>query len=168
MRNGVRHRARHAYLALGSNLAPRRHLARALALLRARFPLLRTSGWFLTIPWGCRPQPCFLNGAVEITTAASADEVLAFTQRLEALAGRRRLLPNGPRTLDLDLLLFGDCVLDRSHLTVPHPGLRERDFMLVPLLDLAPRARDPRDGSALAAALPGVRYRQIIRRVAGP
>ena len=154
------------YLALGSNLAPRRHLSCALARLRARYPLLRMSGWFLTIPWGCQPQPWFLNCAAQVTTTDTPDDVLAFTQRLERLAGRRRVMANGPRTLDIDLLLYDDRVLEGDRLTLPHPGLRERDFMLLPLLELAPHARDPRDGSPLSCALTAVAYRQIVRRVA--
>ena len=90
--------------------------------------------------------------------------MLDFTQAVERLLGRRRVLPNGPRTVDIDLLLYGDHVHDDARLMLPHPGLRARDFMLVPLLELAPRARDPRDGTSLAAALPTVTWRQIVRR----
>ena len=154
------------YLSLGSNLEPRRHLDRALALLRAGFPLLRVSSWFLTRPWGVTDQPWFLNCCVHAVTRDHPLRVLAFTQRVEALLGRRRVLPNGPRTVDIDLLLHDNHVCDGDRLTLPHPGLRERDFMLVPLLELAPEARDPRDGSALAAAAGVLPYRQIARRVA--
>ena len=154
------------YLSLGSNLAPRRHLPRALALLRARYPLLRVSAWFLTRPWGVTDQPWFLNCCAHAVTRDHPLRVLAFTQRIEALLGRRRVLPNGPRTVDIDLLLHDNHVCDGARLTLPHPGLRERDFMLIPLLELAPEARDPRDGSALAAAAGALRHRQIARRVA--
>ena len=152
------------YLALGSNIAPRRHLAQALRLLRARYPLLRVSSWFHTLPWGETRQPWFLNCAVHVVTREEPLQVLDFTQALERLLGRRRVLPNGPRTVDVDLLLYGDHVHDDARLILPHPGLRARDFMLVPLLELAPRARDPRDGTSLAAALPAVTWRQIVRR----
>ena len=152
------------YLALGSNIAPRRHLSRALVLLRARYPLLRVSGWFHTLPWGVTQQPWFLNCAAHVVTWEEPLLVLDFAQRVERLLGRRRVLPNGPRTVDIDLLLYGDQVLDSFRLTLPHPGLRARDFMLVPLLELAPGARDPRDGTSLAAALPAVTWRQIVRR----
>ena len=154
------------YLSLGSNLAPRRHLPRALALLRARYPLLRVSSWFLTRPWGMADQPWFLNCCAHAVTREHPLRVLAFTQRVEALLGRRRVLPNGPRTMDIDLLLHDNHVCAGTRLTLPHPGLRERDFMLIPLLELAPEVRDPRDGSALAAAAGALRYRQIARRVA--
>lgn len=152
------------YLALGSNIAPRRHLARALRLLRARYPLLRVSSWFHTLPWGETRQPWFLNCAVHVVTREEPLQVLDFTQAVERLLGRRRVLPNGPRTVDIDLLLHGDHVHDDARLMLPHPGLRARDFMLVPLLELAPLARDPRDGTSLAAALPAVTWRQIVRR----
>ena len=152
------------YLALGSNIAPRRHLAQALRLLRARYPLLRVSSWFHTLPWGETRQPWFLNCAVHVVTREDPLQVLDFTQAVERLLGRRRVLANGPRTVDIDLLLYGDHVHDGARLVLPHPGLRARDFMLVPLLELAPRARDPRDGTSLAAALPAVTGRQIVRR----
>ena len=152
------------YLALGSNIAPRHHLARALRLLRARYPLLRVSSWFHTLPWGETRQPWFLNCAVHVVTREEPLQVLDFTQAVERLLGRRRVLPNGPRTVDIDLLLYGDQVHDDARLLLPHPGLRARDFMLVPLLELAPLARDPRDGTSLAAALPAVTWRQIVRR----
>lgn len=154
------------YFSLGSNLAPRRHLPRALALLRARYPLLRVSSWFLTRPWGVADQPWFLNCCAHAVAREHPLRVLAFTQAVEALLGRRRVLPNGPRTVDIDLLLHDDHVCDGTRLTLPHPGLRDRDFMLIPLLELAPEIRDPRDGSALAAAAGALRYRQIARRVA--
>lgn len=153
------------YLALGSNIAPRRHLARALELLAARYALLRVSAWFHTLPWGVTCQPWFLNCAAHVVTGEEPLQVLDFTQRVERLLGRRRGLRHGPRTVDIDLLLHGGRVLAGPRLTVPHPGLRARDFMLAPLLDLAPQARDPRDGSSLAAALPAVTWRQIVRRV---
>ena len=154
------------YLSLGSNLAPRRNLHRALALLRGRYPLLRVSSWFLTRPWGMTDQPWFLNCCAHAVTRDHPLCVLAFTQRIEALLGRRRVLPNGPRTVDIDLLLHDNQVCVSDRLTLPHAGLRERDFMLIPLLELAPAARDPRDGSALAAAAGALCYRQIARRVA--
>lgn len=154
------------YLALGSNIAPRRHLPRALALLRARYPLLRVSSWFLTLPWGVTDQPWFLNCVAHAVTRDQPHEVLAFTQRIESLLGRRRVLTNGPRTIDIDLLLHDRHVYDSARLTLPHPGLRDRDFMLIPLLELDAAARDPRDGVALAGAAGALRYRQIVRRVA--
>lgn len=152
------------YLALGSNIAPRRHLAQALQLLGARYPLLRVSAFFHTLPWGVTQQPWFLNCAAHVVTRDQPLQVLDFTQRVERRLGRRRALRNGPRTVDIDLLLYGGQVHASRRLTLPHPGLRGRDFMLAPLLELAPRARDPRDGSSLAAALAAVTWRQIVRR----
>lgn len=156
------------YLALGSNIEPRRHLAQALELLGARYTLLRVSAWFHTLPWGVTQQPWFLNCAAHVVTGEAPLQVLDFTQRVERLLGRRRVLRNGPRTVDVDLLLYGDQVLAGPRLTLPHPRLRARDFMLAPLLELTPRARDPRDGSSLAAALPAVTWRQIVRREPAP
>ena len=112
------------YLALGSNIAPRRHLAQALRLLRARYPLLRVSSWFHTLPWGETRQPWFLNCAAHVVTREEPLQVLDFTQAVERLLGRRRVLPNGPRTVDIDLLLYGHHVHDDARLMLPHPGLR--------------------------------------------
>lgn len=154
------------YLALGSNIVPRRHLPQALTLLHARYRLLRVSSWYLTRPWGVTDQPWFLNCAVHAVTCDDPHQVLVFTQRIEALLGRRRVLTNGPRTVDIDLLLHDNHVCCNARLTLPHPGLRERDFMLIPLLELAPHTRHPGDGTPLAAAVGTLRYRQIVHRVA--
>ena len=115
------------YLALGSNVEPRRHLTQALELLGARYALLRVSAWFHTLPWGVTQQPWFLNCAAHVVTGEAPLQVLEFTQRVERLLGRRRVLRHGPRTIDIDLLLYGGLVRAGPRLTLPHPGLRARD-----------------------------------------
>ena len=98
-------------------------------------------------------QGAYLNAVVQAETALDPAEVLSSCLAVERDAGRVRSVANAPRTLDLDLLLYGDAVLSGPGLTVPHPRLHERAFALVPLLDLAPDAVDPRTGAPLAAAL---------------
>lgn len=130
-----------AYVALGSNLGdPRRQVLDAVDAL-ARLPgtqRLRRSRLYLTPPWGMREQPPFVNAAVLLETSLEPhvllDELLAIEQR----AGRVRAERNGPRTLDLDLLHVDGVQLDDARLTLPHPRIAERAFVLLPLADLAP------------------------------
>lgn len=150
------------YLALGSNIEPRKNVARALAELRNRYPLLRVSPLYETLPWGFTPQASFLNCVVHVVTSEGPWAILRFGKQLERLLARRRTVRNGPRTIDIDLLLHGAARLITPALTIPHPGLSERDFMLLPLLDLDRSVRDPRTGAPLAADRHRLRYRCIV------
>ncbi len=127
------------YIALGSNLGDReRHLRGALAGLAERgdVRVLRCSTFIETAPVGGGPQPMFLNAAAEIDTLLTPRVLLARLQALEALHGRLRLTPGGPRTLDLDLLLYRDVFIREADLVVPHPRMWERDFVLRPLAEI--------------------------------
>lgn len=160
-----------AFIACGSNIDPRPNLARALARLGAAADLLRRSPTYLTRPWGVRDQAPFLNLVAAVRTAAAPHALLDDLQAIERALGRTRTVRHGPRTIDLDILLYGDLVIGDPgtggghRLTIPHPGLTERDFMLVPLLDIAPDLAHPADGRPLAAWRPRLRYRQIVARV---
>ncbi len=124
-----------AYVGLGSNLGDRRAaLEAALARLRPR----RASSIVETEPWGLRDQPAFLNAVAEIETAAAPEELLESLLALEREHGRVRRERWGPRTLDLDLLLFADLVIRTASLQVPHPRLAERRFVLEGLAELCP------------------------------
>lgn len=141
------------YLALGSNLADPLHQVRnALDALDA-IPQTRraaVSSFYRTPPYGPPDQPDYLNAAVALDTELSPEALLDHTQRIELEQGRVRKAERwGPRTLDLDILLFGDRVLNTPRLTVPHYDMHNRAFMLVPLLEIAPQARLP-DGRYLA------------------
>lgn len=142
------------YLALGSNLADPLHQVRnALDALTAIPHTQRAavSSFYRTPPYGPPDQPDYLNAAVALDTQLSPEALLDHTQRIELEQGRVRKAERwGPRTLDLDILLFGDRVLNTPRLTVPHYDMHNRAFMLVPLLEIAPQARLP-DGRALAA-----------------
>ncbi len=139
-----------AYLSLGSNVGDRRaHLAGALATLAASEPV-RVSSVYVTEPVGGVAQDDFWNVVVELETTADAHELLARARRAEAAAGRTREVRWGPRTLDVDVLLVGDQAVDDDELTVPHPRLAERAFVLVPLAELAPELVT---GAQLAAAV---------------
>lgn len=129
---------RRAYLSLGSNLGDRgRHLASAVPTVAGGDPY-RLSRVYETEPVGGVVQDDFWNLVMELTTAASARELLERAQRAEAAAGRIRDVRWGPRTLDVDVLLVGEEVSDDPELTIPHPRLFERAFVLVPLAELAP------------------------------
>ena len=144
-----------AYVGLGSNLGDRAaYLLLGLSAL-SRLPkthLLRLSPVYETDPVG-PPQPPYLNMVAELETALSPTGLLAEMLRIEKALGRERRERWGPRTLDLDLLLYGDLVLEEEGLSVPHPRLHERAFVLVPLLDLLPEGRHPLLGQSFAELL---------------
>lgn len=135
------------YIGLGSNLGdPEAQLRAALAELaelpRSRF--LRASSLYRGAPMGPQDQPDFVNAVAEIETELSAERLLAELQALEARHGRVRDGPRwGPRSLDLDLLLYGEMRIDTPGLTVPHPGVPVRAFVLYPLHEIAPDLQVP-------------------------
>ena len=143
-----------AYVALGSNLGnPRQQLLDAMDAL-ANLPdtrLLQRSRLYRTPPWGMLEQPPFINAAVELDTALSPHALLDAMLAIEQRAGRVRAERNGPRTLDLDLLHVDGVQLDDPQLTLPHPRMAERAFVLLPLHDIAPTLRLP--GQATVAEL---------------
>lgn len=129
-----------AHVALGANLGDARAtVCDAIAALD-RLPqtrLLRASALYRSAPWeACGPD--FINAVAAIETGLGAHELLHALQALELQAGRERPYRNAPRTLDLDLLLYGDAIIDSPELIVPHPRLRERAFVLLPLAEIAP------------------------------
>ena len=140
-----------AYVALGANLGdPLATLQAALAAL-AGIPattLGPTSSLYRTAPVGLRNQPDFVNAVAQLRTLLSPDELLEALFDIEALFGRSRSIPNAPRTLDLDLLLHGNTTLAGAILTLPHPRMHQRAFVLVPLLEIAPQCAIPGLGPA--------------------
>jgi 2-amino-4-hydroxy-6-hydroxymethyldihydropteridine diphosphokinase len=139
---------------LGANLgSPEQTLRRAALELSQWGQGARLSKLYRSVPVAGPPQPDFLNAALRLRWAESAGSLLVGLQRLEQAAGRVRLERWGPRTLDLDILWVEGLELDEPGLIVPHLRLRERAFALRPLLDVAPDARDPRDGAPYARVL---------------
>lgn len=137
-----------AYLGLGSNLGDRRaHLAYAVAGLREAGRVTGASGVYETEPMGYVDQPAFLNAVVRLETDLDPAALMQRVQGIERDRGRIRTFRNGPRTLDIDLLLYGSAVVDEAHLTIPHPRMSERPFVIVPLLELEPEVTDPRTGA---------------------
>lgn len=138
-----------AYIGLGSNQGVRLiNLAEAIESI-SRMPnthVMRVSNAYETEPAYLADQPPFANAAIEIETSLEADQLLGCLQEIETEMGRERTVPNGPRVIDLDILTFGDEEMVSDTLTIPHPGLRERDFVVTPLLEIAPRLHLP-DGA---------------------
>jgi 2-amino-4-hydroxy-6-hydroxymethyldihydropteridine diphosphokinase len=145
------------YLGLGANLGDRRaNLEAALAALRAhpRVRLTAVSSFIDTPPMGGPPgQPTYLNGAARIETDLEPADLLAELKRIERSLGRRDGPRWGPRPCDLDILLYGDRVVDDPDLIIPHLGLRERRFVLEPLCEIAPEAIDPLTGRTVRELL---------------
>ncbi len=140
------------FIALGANLAdPLQQITRAVAALR-QLPHCRwvaCSPLYASTPMGPADQPDYVNGVAWLETALTPHQLLDATQHIELTQGRVRKAERwGPRTLDLDLLLYGNLTVDDARLTVPHYGMRERSFVLQPLFDLAPDLLLP-DGTAL-------------------
>ncbi len=141
-------------IALGSNIGRREeHLDYAVARLASILSALRVSPFIETVPCGVSPQPLFLNGAVAGDTGLGAEEVLERLLAIERERGRERPYGGAPRTLDLDLILFGSEVIDRAGLNVPHPRFRERRFVLEPLSHVAPEMVDPVTGLSVRELL---------------
>lgn len=134
-----------AYLGLGSNVGNReQHIEQALSKLAAPdLRIARVSSVYETEPVGFTAQRSFLNLVAEIETELFPMQLLARLARIEQALGRIRTVPNGPRTIDLDILLYGRAVIRSARLEVPHPRMAERRFVLVPLAELAPELRHP-------------------------
>jgi len=154
-----------AFVALGSNLAdPESQVHRAVHAL-SRLPdtrIRRCSSLYATAPVGVTNQPEFINAVCEIETAMAARDLMAAMLEIELVAGRRRDNPGGPRTLDLDLLLYGDLMTESAGLTVPHPRMHERAFVLYPLEEIDPDLEIPGRGK-LAKLLAGCAGQEIRR-----
>jgi 2-amino-4-hydroxy-6-hydroxymethyldihydropteridine diphosphokinase len=168
MKGGV---DRVGYLGLGSNVGDREgELRSAIEALRARGVALEAaSSLYETEPVGeILEQPDFLNGAVRIKTALEPEELLDLCKEIEAERGRDFGGPrHGPRPIDVDLLLLGDVELSTDRLTLPHPEVTSRRFVLAPLLELDPELRLP-DGTKLSDALEALSPGQRVNRVGPP
>jgi 2-amino-4-hydroxy-6-hydroxymethyldihydropteridine diphosphokinase len=143
-----------AAFGLGSNLGDRRaHLERAIAGLRGRMEVVAVSAFRETLPVGGPPQGPYLNAVAVVETGLGPRELLEAARALEAAAGRVRGERFGPRTLDVDLLLYGDRSIELDDLVVPHPRLKERRFVLEPLAEVAPGWTVPGAGATVEELL---------------
>jgi 2-amino-4-hydroxy-6-hydroxymethyldihydropteridine diphosphokinase len=145
-----------AYVGVGTNLGDRwGHLAQAARELRATpgVAVVRASRVYETAPLGPPGQGKYLNAVLELETELAPERLLRVLQGVEARALRRRTLRWGPRTLDLDLLLYADRIVRTPALTVPHPAMTSRRFVLAPLAELCPRCEVPGTGASVSALL---------------
>jgi 2-amino-4-hydroxy-6-hydroxymethyldihydropteridine diphosphokinase len=142
-----------AYVGLGANLGePDRQVERALRELDgiARTRVVKASSLYRSAPVGYASQPQFVNAVAQVDTGLSAVQLLDELHAIEARHGRSRSFANAPRTLDLDLLLFGDATIQTPQLAIPHPRMHERAFVLEPLVEIAPEVTIPGRGAARA------------------
>jgi 2-amino-4-hydroxy-6-hydroxymethyldihydropteridine diphosphokinase len=132
------------FLSLGSNLGDRLdNLQTAISLLLPRIKPVAKSSVYETEPWGYLNQPAFLNLVVKASTSLEPDAVFSYVKGIEESMGRQETIRFGPRLIDLDILFYDDLILDTSELTIPHPRLADRAFVLIPLAEIAPHLQHP-------------------------
>jgi len=140
-----------AYLCLGSNLEEReKNLTRALQLLSQKVNLEKVSSIYETEPVGYKEQPLFLNLVCRITTDLNPEELLRLAKAIENKMGRIPSFRNSPRPIDIDILFYNDKIIKTQNLTIPHPRLADRAFVLIPLAELAPDLIHPELDKSIA------------------
>jgi 2-amino-4-hydroxy-6-hydroxymethyldihydropteridine diphosphokinase len=155
------------YLALGTNLGDRpANLQVALEALPPQVDVLASSPVYRTPPWGITDQPAFLNQAARAGTTLDPGALLKHLKDIEHKLGRIPGIRYGPRVIDLDILFYDDLVLDQPGLTIPHPRLHERAFVLVPLADLAPDLRHPILGTTIIELAAAVDHSGVLPYIA--
>jgi len=157
-----------AFVGMGSNLGEREALIGQALDELAALPdttLIRVSSLYDTEPVGVIEQPRFLNAVAMLDTELTARQLLWNLQRIEARLGRTRSQRWGPRTMDLDLLLYGDLVIEEDDLRLPHPELARRAFVLVPLVELDPQITHPVSGLSVVQMLARLEHKSPIKRI---
>jgi 2-amino-4-hydroxy-6-hydroxymethyldihydropteridine diphosphokinase len=154
-----------AYLSLGSNVGQRElHLSDAIARLKTAGRVVSISSLYETEPVEFTDQPWFLNCAVSLEVAQSPLQLMDSALQIERAMGRLRDQKKGPRMIDIDILLFGDVIIDSPELTIPHPGLQHRRFVLEPLAEIAPDVQHPVLHKTVRELLEGLPAGQVVRK----
>lgn len=155
-----------AYLSLGSNLGDRgEQLRLAISRLASHGRVLSVSSFYETEPVEVSDQPWFLNCAVALETSEPPSQLMSSLLAIERGMGRERIREKGPRTVDIDILLYGDRVVNTEELTVPHPAMARRRFVLEPLAEIAGEVRHPVVGKTVHELLAELPAGQSVRRV---
>ncbi len=155
-----------AYLSLGSNLGDRAgQIQDALARLNAAGRVMAVSSLYETEPVDFTEQPWFLNCAVALETDMTPAQLMSTILAIEAQMGRKRVQSKGPRSIDIDILLFGSAVLDSPELTIPHPAMHQRRFVLEPFAEIAPEVEHPIIKKTIRELLEALPDGQLVRRV---
>ncbi len=156
-----------AYLSLGSNVGNREAFLReTIAGLETIGRLVAVSSFYETEPMEVSEQAWFVNCAVALETTEEPEKLMAAVLTLERQMGRKRIQPKGPRTIDIDILLWGGTVLDSPGLTIPHPAMQHRRFVLEPLAEIAPEACHPVLRKTIMELLNALPPGQAVRRIA--
>ena len=144
-----------AFLLLGSNLGNRKNILRKglKSIIDRIGPAFKSSSVYQTAPWGKTDQGAFLNQVVELATTLTPAQLLKIIQSIEEEAGRTRSEQWGPRTLDIDILFYGNQIIRESDLIIPHPGIESRKFTLVPMNEIAPNLKHPVSGKTVKELL---------------
>jgi 2-amino-4-hydroxy-6-hydroxymethyldihydropteridine diphosphokinase len=159
-----------AYFSLGSNLGNReQNLQEAIRRAKAWGRIVAVSSFYETEPVEFTDQPCFLNCVIALETTADSAQLMRELLRIENEMGRKRTVKKGPRSIDIDILLFGDAVVNTPELTIPHPEMTRRRFVLEPLAEIAPELLHPVSQKAvkelLAELAPGQRVQKYQRGI---
>lgn len=150
------------YAGIGSNIDPKNNVSNCLLLLKDEFSDFVQSRYYQTSPYGYMEQDNFLNVVVGFSTQHTPTDLLRRFQEIESQFKRKREIKDGPRTLDLDILLYESIIINEPDLKIPHPGLIERDFFLLPLIEIAPQLTFPITGETLSQLTDKICHRHII------